>query len=374
MAEMTTGQTTALKQTALTEVHRALGAKMVPFAGYEMPVYYKGIVAEHRTVRSGVGVFDVSHMGEVIISGPGALDYVSRITTNDPSTLEVGNAQYSAMCTESGGIVDDLLVYRLADSTFLLVINASNIAKDTDWMRRHLGDDVEMQDVSDDYTLLAVQGPKAEATLARLTDVDLAAIEFYTFVEGDLAGVPMIISRTGYTGEPGFELYMSSDAEPSRTVWDAIFEAGSEYGIEPVGLGARDTLRMEMGYCLYGNDITEQTNPIEAGLGWITKLAKGEFIGREAIAAIKEAKPDRKLVGFVLSEKGVPREGYTIRSEGGDIGVVTSGTMSPSLGAGIGLGYVERTLSKSGTDIAIVVRDKEIPATIEKLPLYRKEG
>ncbi len=363
-------ETTEMKATALTDLHRELGAKMVPFAGYEMPVYYTSIVAEHRRVRESVGIFDVSHMGEVMVTGPNALAFVSRITTNDPSKLAIGGAQYSAMCRESGGIVDDLLVYRVNEASFLLVINASNIAKDTAWMRENLGDGVELTDVSDGYTLLAVQGPQAEATLAKLTDVDLASIPFYTFVEGELAGTSMIISRTGYTGESGFELYLPSDTATSRAVWDAIMAAGEEFAIGPVGLGARDTLRMEMGYCLYGNDITEETNPIEAGLGWITKLAKGPFIGSDAIAAVKEAKPTRRLVSFRLTEKGIPREGYVIRCNGEETGVVTSGTMSPSLGVGIGMGYVERGNAKGGTEIVVVVRDREIPGVVVKGALY----
>ncbi len=359
--------------TALKSIHEELGAKMIPFAGFDMPVYYKGINVEHKAVREGVGMFDVSHMGEVIVSGPNALEFVQKITINDASTLEPGNAQYSAMCYPDGGIVDDLLVYSLGPDSFLLVINASNIEKDVAWMEENLIEGATLQNVSDDYTLLAVQGPKAIATLSRLTDVALEEIPFYSFVEGTLAGVPMIISRTGYTGETGFELYMPSDPETGISVWNAVMTAGEEFGIEPTGLGARDTLRMEMGYCLYGNDITAETNPIEAGLGWITKIEKGEFNGKETIARVKEEKPSRRLIAFRLSERGIPRQGYEIRVDGKSVGVVTSGTMSPSLGAGIGMGYVERDHAKKGTAIAIVVRDKEIPAVIERAPLYRKE-
>lgn len=370
MAEAVSGE--QVRETALSGTHRALGAKMIPFAGFEMPVYYRGIVAEHRAVRQGVGIFDVSHMGEVMVSGPKALDFVQKITVNDAAKLERGQAQYSAMCRPDGGIVDDLLVYRLAPECFMLVINASNIAKDYAWMEENAFEGVELQNVSDDYTLLAVQGPKSIPTLAKLTAVDLEAIPFYSFVEGELAGVPMIISRTGYTGEPGFELYMPSDPATSISVWNAVLEAGEEYGIEPIGLGARDTLRMEMGYCLYGNDITEQTTPIEAGLGWITKLDKGEFNGSEAIARVKEEKPERKLISFRLSDRGIPRQGYEIRKDGKTIGEVTSGTMSPSLDVGIGMGYVDREEAKGGTGIAVVIRDREIPGTIERAPLYRK--
>lgn len=361
-----------VRGTALKEVHEGLGAKMIPFAGFSMPVYYKGIVAEHKAVREGVGIFDVSHMGEVHLSGPNVLEFVQKITINDASTLSPGEAQYSAMCTEAGGIVDDLLVYCLAPDSFLLVINASNIEKDVAWMKENLIDGVTLEDRSDDYTLLAVQGPRSIATLSKLTEVDLEAIPFYTFVEGELAGVPMIISRTGYTGEPGFELYLPSDVERSRKVWDAVIEAGEEFGIEPTGLGARDTLRMEMGYCLYGNDITDQTNPIEAGLGWITKLDKGDFNGRDVIARVKEEKPSRRLIAFRLTERGIPRQGYEIRIDGERVGEVTSGTMSPSLGVGIGMGYVARGKTKKGTEIAIVVRDREIGGVIQRAPLYNK--
>ena len=364
-----TDAATDMKLTALNETHKALGAKMVPFAGFEMPVYYQGIVAEHNVVRQSVGVFDVSHMGEVTVTGPNALDFVQKITINDASKLTDGQAQYSAMCRPNGGIVDDLLVYRMGEDRYMLVINASNIGKDYDWMQENAIDGAELRNVSDDYTLLAVQGPRSLDTLAKLTDADLNGIEFYHFIEGTLAGVPMIISRTGYTGELGFELYMSSDPEISKKVWDEVMEAGSEFGIEPIGLGARDTLRMEMGYCLYGNDITEETNPIEAGLGWITKLEKGEFNGSDVIARVKEDKPARKLVAFTLNERGIPRQGYPITLEGEEIGQVTSGTMSPTLGVGIGMGYVNSEHSKKGTVININIREREIPATIQRPPL-----
>ncbi len=363
---------TDLKLTALNGIHKSLGAKMVPFAGYDMPVYYKGIVAEHNTVRRSVGMFDVSHMGEVLVTGANALDFVQKITINDASKLSDGQAQYSAMCKPDGGIIDDLLVYRLGEERYLLVINASNIEKDFSWMQENVVDGAELRNVSDDYTLLAVQGPRSLETLAKLTDVDLKGIEFYHFTEGELAGVPMIISRTGYTGELGFELYMPSDQETGRKVWDAIMEAGKEFGIEPIGLGARDTLRMEMGYCLYGNDITEKTNPIEAGLGWITKLEKGTFNGSEVIATAKEEKPDRKLIAFKLNERGIPRQGYPITADGEEIGEVTSGTMSPTLGVGIGMGYVKSAYAKKETPITIVIRDKGIPATVQRPPLIEK--
>lgn len=363
---------TDLKCTALNETHKKLGAKMVPFAGFEMPVYYKGIVAEHNAVRESIGMFDVSHMGEVFVEGPNALDFVQKITVNDASRLTQGQAQYSAMCKPDGGIVDDLLVYKMGDERYLLVINGANIDKDFAWMRENAIDGAELTNASDDYTLLAVQGPRALDTLRKLTDTNLEEIEFYHFTEGELAGVPMIISRTGYTGELGFELYFSSDRQTSENVWNAVMEAGAEFGIEPVGLGARDTLRMEMGYCLYGNDITEETNTIEAGLGWITKLDKGEFNGRDALVKAKEENPARKLIAFKLEERGIPRQGYEISADGNRIGTVTSGTMSPSLGVGIGMGYVARDYAKSGTPISIVIRDKEIPASVQKMPLLKK--
>ncbi len=373
MAESTFApDTTQTKQTALYDVHKNLGAKIVEFAGYDMPVSYKGIVSEHTAVRERVGIFDVSHMGEVTVTGPNALDFVQKITVNDASKLADGQAQYSAMCYANGGVVDDLLVYKRGDGNFLLVINASNIEKDYNWMQENAIDGAELKNVSDEYTLLAVQGPKAIETLQKLTDVDLSSIEFYHFVEGELAGEQMIISRTGYTGEVGYELYFTSDKAIGERVWNAIMEAGKEFDIEPAGLGARDTLRLEMGYCLYGNDITNETNTIEAGLGWITKLDKGEFNGKDELAAVKEQKPERKLVGFVMSERGIPRQHYKITVDGEVIGEVTSGTSSPTLGKGVGMGYVQRGFSKAGTDIHIVIRDKEIPAVVTRPPFITK--
>lgn len=374
MNEQTTpaAEAAELQRTALYDIHAGLGAKLVPFAGFEMPVYYKGIVAEHTLVRERVGMFDVSHMGEVTVKGPGALAFVQKITVNDASALAIGQAQYSAMCRPSGGIVDDLLVYRRGADDFLLVINASNIAKDYAWMQENAIEGMEMANVSDAYTLLAVQGPKSIETLKKLTSVDLGAIAYYHFVEGELAGVPMIISRTGYTGELGFELYLPSDRATSEHVWNAVMEAGAEFGIDAVGLGARDTLRLEMGFCLYGNDIDETTNPIEAGLGWITKLAKGEFNGSDVIARVKEEKPSRKLVAFELNERGIPRPPYAIVADGRTIGAVTSGTQSPTLGKGIGMGYVESAFAAVGTAIGIVIRDKEVPATVVKAPFVKK--
>ncbi len=367
-----TAEAAELQRTALYNVHAKLGAKLVPFAGYEMPVLYKGIVAEHTAVRERVGIFDVSHMGEVTVRGPHALDFVQKITVNDASTLAIGQAQYSAMCLEHGGIVDDLLVYRRGQEDFLLVINASNIAKDFAWMQSNAIDGAELNNVSDQYTLLAVQGPRSVDTLRGLTTVDLEAIPYYHFAEGELAGVPMIISRTGYTGELGFELYFTSDTATSEAVWNAIMAAGEPYGIEPTGLGARDTLRLEMGYCLYGNDIDETTNPIEGGLGWITKLNKGAFNGHEAIAAVKAAKPARKLVAFEMNERAIPRQHYPILADGEVIGEVTSGTSSPTLGKGIGMGYVKSEYAAVGTTIAISIREKAVPATVVKAPFVKK--
>jgi aminomethyltransferase len=375
MAENMTAPTAEvdnLKRTALYDTHKSLGAKIVPFAGFEMPVQYRGIVAEHTAVRERVGMFDVSHMGEVTVTGPNALDFVQKITVNDASTLAVGQAQYSAMCYTDGGIVDDLLVYRRGDNDFLLVINASNIDKDFAWMQENAIDGATLDNVSDDYTLLAVQGPKSIETLQKLTDTNLSEIEYYHFVEGTIAGEKAILSRTGYTGEVGFELYISSDQSTSTNVWNAIMEAGSEFGIEPIGLGARDTLRLEMGYCLYGNDIDNTTNTIEAGLGWITKPAKGEFNAKDVVERVKGEKPSRKLVAFEMNERAIPRQHYAITVEGKTIGEVTSGTQSPTLGKGIGMGYVESAYSKPGTAINVMIRDKEIPATVVKAPFVKK--
>ncbi len=355
-----------LKKTALYETHVKLGAKMVPFAGYAMPVQYRGIREEHRRVRETVGVFDVSHMGEIVISGPGALEMTERLTVNDVAGLAIGQAQYTAMCYPDGGIVDDLLVYRRAEDRFLLVVNAANKDKDYAWMLKNKGEDCTIEDVSTAYTQLAVQGKKAEATLQKLTKEDLSAIPFYWFREGTLAGADMIISRTGYTGEPGFELYF--DNKHAVRVWDAVFEAGAEFHIEPIGLGARDSLRLEKKMCLYGNDIDETTHPLEAGLGWITKLDKGDFIGRDALLRIKEEGLKRRLVAFTLDAPGFPRKGYAIYKDGEQVGHVTSGTVSPIIEKGIGLGYVKKEFTRIGTAIEIEIRKKRVAATIIKPP------
>ncbi|MFP4368543.1 MAG: glycine cleavage system aminomethyltransferase GcvT [Candidatus Kapaibacterium sp.] len=359
-----------MKKTAFNDIHKKLGAKMVSFAGYDMPIQYpKGIIHEHKVVREKVGVFDVTHMGEFEVRGPQALEFVQKISVNDASKLEFGNVQYSAMCYEDGGIVDDMLVYNMGEY-FMLVVNASNIDKDWEWcMKNAEGMDVQLLNVSDNINLLAVQGPKSRDTLQKLTEENLSGIEFYNFKMGKLAGVDMILSRTGYTGELGFELYFRGDKETAEKVWEELFKAGEEYGIEPVGLGSRDTLRLEKGYCLYGNDIDKDTNTIEAGLGWITKLKKGEFNGKEVLEKTKEEKPSRRLVGFkVLAERLIPRKGYKIFSGGNQIGVVTSGTQSPSLGIPIGMGYVEWDKREPGTKIQIEARGKLFEAEVVKFP------
>lgn len=359
------------QRTNFYDIHKALGAKIIPFAGFDMPVNYsKGILQEHFAVRRNVGIFDVSHMGEVEIHGKNALTFLQKLTVNDASKLETGKAQYSAMCYREGGIVDDLLVYHRGDHYFL-VINASNIAKDIAWMNEVAKgmDDVEIRNISDEMNLLAVQGPKSLATLQKLTATALEPIAYYSFADGVVAGVPMLISRTGYTGELGFELYFRGGADVAANVWNAIMDAGAEFGIEPCGLGARDTLRLEKGYCLYGNDIDQTTNPLEAGLGWITKLAKDDFTGKTPIAAAKEQGLKRKLVGFKLQqEKVIPRQGYTLHHDGKQIGTVTSGGISPILNIGIGMGYVDAACSTVGTVIQLAVRGKEFPAEVVKMP------
>ena len=360
-----------LKRTAFYETHVALGAKIVPFAGFEMPVQYGGIIEEHKRVRESVGVFDVSHMGEVEVWGKDALAFVQKITVNDASKLTKGRVQYSAMCYNDGGIVDDLLVYDMGDH-FMLVINASNIDKDFAWMQKNVLGDVKLKNRSDEISLLAIQGPNSLATLQKLTKVDLSLIQYYHFVKGELAGVDMTISRTGYTGELGFEIYFPSDVAMGKAVWDAVMDAGKDFNIGPVGLGARDTLRLEMGFCLYGNDIDQTTHPLEAGLGWITKLDKGDFNGKNILVKAKSDGLKRKLIGFTLSEKAFPRHGYDIGSGGDKIGDVTSGTFSPILDKGIGMGYVPLTASKPGTTINILIRNKKVAATVTGLPFIKK--
>ena len=360
-----------MKNTALTHIHEALGAKLVEFAGYKMPVQYEGVNAEHETVRKSVGVFDVSHMGEFLISGDKALQLIQKVTSNDAEKLKIGDAQYSCFPNEDGGIVDDLICYRIKEKTYMLVVNASNIEKDWNWISKYnenIG--AEMHDLSEGYSLLAIQGPKAVEAMQSLTSEDLEAINFYTFKVNDFAGIEnVIISATGYTGSGGFEIYCKNDEV--EQIWIKVFEAGADYGIKPIGLAARDTLRLEMGYCLYGNDINDTTSPIEAGLGWITKFSKC-FVNDDYLKKQKEEGVTKKLVAFELTDKGIPRHDYNIvDADGNKIGVVTSGTMSPSLKKGIGMGYVPKAFSKRGTEIFIQVRKKQLAATVVKLPFYK---
>lgn len=357
-----------LKKTALYDIHVQHGAKIVEFAGYLMPIQYAGIKQEHRRVRRTVGLFDVSHMGEFMVTGDVAFDLVQRLTINDASALSVNQVQYSAMCYEDGGMVDDLLVYRFADH-FMMVVNAANIEKDWRWVNQNAISGVDLENKSDEISLLALQGPKAEATLQKCTDLPLSDIKFYWMRQGNVDGVDMTVSRTGYTGEPGFELYIPRPY--SEQIWTTLMDAGKEFDIEPIGLAARDTLRLEMKFCLYGNDIDETTNPLEAGLGWITKLDT-EFIGRDALLAAKEKGLTRKLVAFELEDKAFPRHGYELLKDGVSIGSVTSGTFSPMLEKGIGLGYVDIDYAKVGTDIQVQVRGKQVPARVIKPPFYKK--
>jgi aminomethyltransferase len=360
-----------MKNTALLQKHLDANAKMVPFAGYNMPVQYEGVNAEHETVRTGVGVFDVSHMGEFFLRGPKALDLIQRVTTNDASVLFDGKAQYSCMPNGKGGIVDDLIIYRISQEEYLLVVNASNIEKDWNWISSHNTDGVEMENASDAYSLLAIQGPKAAEAMQALTEVNLSEMGYYTFAKGTFAGQPNIfISATGYTGSGGFEIYVPN--EVASAVWDAVFEAGKSYDIKPIGLAARDTLRLEMGFCLYGNDIDDTTSPIEAGLGWITKFTK-DFVDADVLKAQKEQGVSRKLVAFEMIERGIPRHDYRILDKNNQvIGKVTSGTMSPSMKIAIGLGYVDLAHAGLDSEIYIEIRDKGVLAKVVKLPFYKK--
>lgn len=361
-----------LKRTPFYDYHKAFDAKLVEFAGYEMPVQYSGIIDEHLAVRKTVGVFDVSHMGEFTVEGKDALAFLQKVTVNDVSKLKNGKVQYSAVCNDEGGIIDDLLVYRI-DEHYMLVVNAANIQKDFDWLRSQRFGNVKIDDMSDATALLAVQGPKSLATLQKLTKENLSKIEYYAFRQNELAGVPMIISRTGYTGELGFELYFDAKIENTKNVWNAIYEAGKEFDIRPIGLGARDTLRLEMGFCLYGNDIDQSTHPLEAGLGWITKFNKGDFNGKNVMVKAKKEGLKRMLVGFVLPDRNVARHGYEIQYHDKVIGHVTSGTFSPSLQKGIGMGYIAHDLKNPGTVVTIVIRNKEVPATIVTLPFLQQK-
>jgi aminomethyltransferase len=360
-----------MKNTALTQVHEALGAKMVPFAGFNMPVQYEGIISEHETVRNAVGVFDVSHMGEFLISGPDALDLIQRVTINDASTLTIGRAQYSCLPNGKGGLVDDLIVYRIKEEEYLLVVNASNIEKDWNWISSHNTKAVTMRNLSDDYSLLAIQGPKAVEAMQSLTSVDLSAIKYYHFEVGPFAGIEhVIISATGYTGSGGFEIYCKNSEV--KQVWDKVFEAGAAFGIKPIGLAARDTLRLEMGFCLYGNDIDDTTSPLEAGLGWITKFTK-DFVDSDKLKAEKEAGVSKKLIGFELIDRGIPRHDYRILdAKGNVIGKVTSGTQGPSVKKAIGMGYVNTEFAAPDSEIFIEIRDKGVLAKVVKMPFYQK--
>jgi aminomethyltransferase len=363
-----------MKKTPLNSIHHQEGAKLVDFAGYEMPVQYKGIKVEHNAVREAAGIFDVSHMGEFFVRGDEALNLIQKVTINDASKLQPGKAQYSAMCYEDGGIVDDLIVYMLGENDYMLVVNASNIEKDFDWIQSQNSMGAELENRSNDYALLAVQGPKSPKLLQKLTDTNLDTIGFYAFEQGELAGVPMIISATGYTGEKGFELYFDATEHDAEKVWSAIREAGTDYGLEPCGLGARDTLRLEMGYALYGNDITKETHPLEARLGWLTKLDKGDFVASDVLRKIKEVGTTRQLVGFEMQEeRSIPRNGYEILNMDDEvIGFVTSGTMSITLGKAIGMGYVNKPFNADGTDIQIAIRKKKAPARVVKPPFLKK--
>ncbi len=361
----------SIKNVELNNVHEALGAKMVPFAGYNMPVQYEGVNAEHETVREAVGVFDVSHMGEFLLTGENALDLIQRVTTNDASTLTIGRAQYSCLPNGKGGIVDDLIVYRLKEEQYLLVVNASNIEKDWNWISSHNTKNVEMRNLSDDYSLLAIQGPKAVEAMQSLTSVNLSEIKYYHFEVGPFAGIEyVIISATGYTGSGGFEIYCKNSEV--KQVWDKVFEAGASFGIKPIGLAARDTLRLEMGFCLYGNDIDDTTSPLEAGLGWITKFTK-DFVDGESLKSQKETGVSKKLIGFEMIDRGIPRHDYRVLDASGNvIGKVTSGTQGPSVKKAIGMAYVHTDFAALESEIFIEIREKGVKAQIVKMPFYKK--
>ena len=361
-----------LLRTPLYDAHLLAGAKMVPFAGYEMPVQYAGVMDEHKATRSAAGLFDISHMGELEAEGPGAEAFLQGLLTNNVKKMEVGQVLYSAMCRESGGIVDDLTLYRLAPERFMVVVNAANIEKDWEWMSAHKSEGVEFRNISSETALIALQGPAVPKILAGLIPGggDLEAIGYYTAAEREVVGRRVLASRTGYTGEDGFELYLASSDAPA--VWDALLEGGSPLGMVPAGLGTRDTLRTEMKFALYGNDIDEETNPIEAGLGWVVKFKAGDFVGRERLLEIKERGPARKLVGIEMVDRGIPRQGALILLDGEPSGVVTSGTMSPSLGKAIGIGYVPISHAEAGSEIEVDIRGKARAAKVVKTPFYRK--
>ncbi len=360
-----------MRQSKFNIMQKRIGAKMVEFAGYEMPVQYSSIIAEHKAVRNSVGVFDVSHMGEIFISGSKSLEFVQDITINDASRLFPGRVQYSAMCYPDGGLVDDLLVYNLAKNKYMFVVNASNISKDYKWMTENNEFNAEIKNLSDEYSLLAVQGPESKKVMQKLLNSDFD-LRYYYFKEDKVAGIDVLISRTGYTGESGYEIYFKGNETIAEKMWNKIFEAGKEFNIKPAGLGARDSLRLEMGFCLYGNDIDKSTNPIEAGLGWITKLNKEKFIGQEALIKEKENGSRRKLVAFISEERSFPRQGYEITVNGRRVGNITSGTVSPVLEKPIALGYVDTEFASVGTKLNFLVRGKEVPAEVVKLPFINK--
>jgi len=360
-----------MKKTRFNNIHKNAGAKLVEFAGYEMPIQYSSIIAEHKAVRNSVGVFDVSHMGEIFISGDKALDFIQYITINDASKLFPGRVQYSAMCYNDGGIVDDLLVYNISENEYMLVVNASNIDKDYSWMKENNKFGVAINNLSDDYSLLAVQGPDSQKVIQKLLNTP-PDLEYYHFKMDKVAGVEVIISRTGYTGELGYELYFKGDELTAEKIWNAVFEAGKEFGIQPVGLAARDSLRLEMGFCLYGNDIDQTTNPIEANLGWITKLDKKDFAGKDALIKAKEDGTKRKLVAMMSDQKTFPRHGYDIVINGDTIGTITSGTVSPMLDKPIALGYVDIKYKSPGSEVNFLVRGNSVPASVVKLPFIKK--
>jgi aminomethyltransferase len=359
-----------MERLILDQVHQDLGGKMVDFAGFNMPVQYEGLNAEHQHVRSAVGVFDVSHMGEFFVQGTKALEFLQKVSSNDVSKLTPGKIQYSCLPNDKGGIVDDLLIYCLAENSYMLVVNASNIDKDYNWLASHLTEGLSIDNQSSKWSLLAVQGPKAAEALQSLTELDLAAMKYYTFDKGTFAGCDnVIVSATGYTGAGGFEIYVPN--EHALSVWEQIFKAGADWDIKPIGLGARDTLRLEMGFCLYGNDIDDTTSPLEAGLGWITKFSK-DFINSDALKAQKEAGLSRRLTGFIMEDRGIPRHDYAVlNADGENIGVVTSGTQAPSLGKAIGMAYLQKAYLAEDTEIFIQVRNKQLKAKVAKPPFYK---
>ncbi len=360
-----------MKKTRFYNIHDKLGAKIVDFAGYKMPIQYSSIIEEHKAVRSSVGVFDVSHMGQIRIKGPKAMDFIQYITVNNAGKLTPGRVQYSAMCYEDAGIVDDLLVYKISDVEVLLVVNASNIEKDFEWMKSNNKFDVEIINESDEYSLLAVQGPRSIDVVEKLCSEPMN-LEYYHFQTVHYSGIELLISRTGYTGELGYEIYFKGNEADAELIWNKVFEFGAEFNIKPVGLAARDSLRLEMGYCLYGNDIDKSTNTLEAGLGWITKLGKDEFIGRDVLLQVKENVPDRKLVPMISDVKCFPRKGYDIAINGEVVGTITSGTVSPTLEKPIALGFVKREFAEKGNEVNFLIRGKEFPAKIVDLPFVKE--